>query len=155
MFFQWNKNIPNQKYVKALETFFYTVAISCQRDFQHSILGSEFGRHAFHQEKKQTHLEPQTAIYKCLAINWMIPNLYIGNGWKSPFPSIFNWLFGVPDPVSNGDPTKKHPDRPKDCKSATNKPHADLGWVFEGDWRMISWKSKGTPPKPPPQEIRP
>ena len=26
----------------------------------------------------------------------MIPNLYIGNGWKSPFPSIFKWLFGVP-----------------------------------------------------------
>ena len=20
------------------------------------------------------------------------PNLYRGNGWKSPFPSIFNWL---------------------------------------------------------------
>ena len=20
------------------------------------------------------------------------PNLYIGNGWKSPFPSILNWL---------------------------------------------------------------
>ena len=28
--------------------------------------------------------------------NWMIPNLYIGNGWKSPFPSTLNWLFGVP-----------------------------------------------------------
>ena len=26
----------------------------------------------------------------------MIPNLYIGNGWKSPFPSILNCLFGVP-----------------------------------------------------------
>ena len=25
------------------------------------------------------------------------PNLYIGNGWKSPFPSIIKWLaFGVP-----------------------------------------------------------
>ena len=24
--------------------------------------------------------------------NWMIPNLYIGNGWKSPFPSIYKWL---------------------------------------------------------------
>ena len=24
------------------------------------------------------------------------PNLYIGNGWKSPFPSIYKWLFGVP-----------------------------------------------------------
>ncbi len=35
-------------------------------------------------------------IYKWLAINWMIPNLYIGNGWKSPFPSIYKWLFGVP-----------------------------------------------------------
>ena len=31
-------------------------------------------------------------IYKRLAINWMIPNLYIGNGWKSPFPSIYKWL---------------------------------------------------------------
>ena len=34
---------------------------------------------AFHKT-----LEPQTSIYKWLAINWMmIPNLYIGNGWKS------------------------------------------------------------------------
>ena len=27
-----------------------------------------------------------------LAINWMIPNFCMGNGWKSPFPSIFTWL---------------------------------------------------------------
>ena len=24
------------------------------------------------------------------------PNLYMGNGWKSPFPSIYKWLFRVP-----------------------------------------------------------
>lgn len=39
--------------------------------------------------------------------------------------------------------------KPKDCKSATNKPHADLGWVFEGGLKvsalichpgMIGWK---------------
>ena len=24
--------------------------------------------------------------------NWMIPNLYIGNAWKSQFPSTQNWL---------------------------------------------------------------
>ena len=24
------------------------------------------------------------------------PNLYIGHGWKSQFPSILNWLIGVP-----------------------------------------------------------
>jgi len=28
--------------------------------------------------------------------NWMIPNLYSGNDWKSPFLSIENWLFRVP-----------------------------------------------------------
>ena len=28
--------------------------------------------------------EPETSTLKWLAINWMIPNLYIGNGWKSP-----------------------------------------------------------------------
>ena len=27
---------------------------------------------------------PRPTIYKRLAINWMIPNLYIENGWKSP-----------------------------------------------------------------------
>ena len=29
-------------------------------------------------------LELQTTSSLWLAINWMIPNLYIGNGWKSP-----------------------------------------------------------------------
>ena len=28
----------------------------------------------------------------------MVPNLYIENGWKSPFPSIYKWLFRVPMP---------------------------------------------------------
>ena len=36
----------------------------------------------------------QPCINGCF--NWKISNLYIGNGWKSPFPSILNWLFGVP-----------------------------------------------------------
>ncbi len=26
----------------------------------------------------------------------MIQNLYMGNGWKSPFPPIYKWLFGLP-----------------------------------------------------------
>ena len=34
---------------------------------------------------------PQQPFINC-CFNWMIPNLYIGNGWKSPFPSIFKWL---------------------------------------------------------------
>ena len=106
MFFQSNKNIPNQKYVKALETFVYAVAISCQRDFQHSILGSEFGRHAFHQEKNQTHLEPQTAIYKWLF--QLDDSQSLHRKWLFHQTSIFKWLFGVPDPVS-GD--QKQPDR--------------------------------------------
>ena len=28
--------------------------------------------------------------------NWMIPSLYIGNDWKSPFPSTLNWFFRLP-----------------------------------------------------------
>jgi len=32
--------------------------------------------------------------------NWMIPNLDIENGWKSPFPSIYKWLaMGVPGEI--------------------------------------------------------
>ncbi len=33
-----------------------------------------------------------------LAVCWCdgLPYLYIGNGWKSPFPSIKKWLFRVP-----------------------------------------------------------
>ena len=26
----------------------------------------------------------------------MIPNLYMGDGWKSPCPSVIKWLFQVP-----------------------------------------------------------
>ena len=35
-------------------------------------------------------LEPDgiPSVYKWLAINWMMNQIYIGNGWKSPFPSI-------------------------------------------------------------------
>ena len=33
-------------------------------------------------------LEPQTTVYKWLFQLDDEPNLYIGNGWKSPFPSI-------------------------------------------------------------------
>ena len=42
------------------------------------------------------YLEPQTIIYKWLFQLDDEPNLYIGNGWKPPFPSIYTWLFGVP-----------------------------------------------------------
>ncbi len=41
-------------------------------------------------------LEPQGQPFINGCFNWMIPNLYIGIGWKSPFPSIYKWLFGVP-----------------------------------------------------------
>ena len=36
--------------------------------------------------------------WKIVSIGWWTKssNLYMGNGWKSPFPSTFNWLFGVP-----------------------------------------------------------
>ena len=37
-------------------------------------------------------LEPQTTVYKLLLQLDDEPNLYIGNGWKSPFPSIYKWL---------------------------------------------------------------
>ena len=40
------------------------------------------------------YLEPQTTIYKWLFQLDDEPNLYIGNGWKSPFPSIYKWLVG-------------------------------------------------------------
>ena len=47
----------------------------------------------------------KTTIYKWLAINWMISNLCIRNGWKSPwnhhFPSVFNWLFAGSRKVAN------------------------------------------------------
>ena len=35
---------------------------------------------------------PSPTIYKWL-FHLDEPNLYIGNGWISPFPSILNWLF--------------------------------------------------------------
>ena len=35
---------------------------------------------------------PRPTVYKWLAINWMISNLYMGNGWKLPCPFILNWL---------------------------------------------------------------
>ena len=40
----------------------------------------------------------QPAFLMVVSVGWFpnIPNLYLGNGWKSPFPSIKNWLFGVP-----------------------------------------------------------
>ena len=36
----------------------------------------------------------QPSIDKWQPFNWMMgtPNLYIGNAWKSPFPSIYKWL---------------------------------------------------------------
>ena len=36
--------------------------------------------------------------WKIVLIGWWTKssNLYMGNGWKSPFPSTFDWLFGVP-----------------------------------------------------------
>ena len=41
----------------------------------------------------------QPVLNAWLSIGWcnQIPDLYIGNGWKSPFPSSFvHWLFRVP-----------------------------------------------------------
>ena len=44
-------------------------------------------------------LEPQTAIYKWLLQLDDEPNLYIGNGWKSPFPFLNGCLgFQVGEP---------------------------------------------------------
>ena len=40
--------------------------------------------------KDYIYLEPQGQPLVNGCFNWMIPNLYIGNCWKSPFPSIFN-----------------------------------------------------------------
>ena len=45
---------------------------------------------------KNLFLEPQGQPFIIGCFHWMISNLYIGNGWKSPFPSTLNWLFGVP-----------------------------------------------------------
>ena len=45
-------------------------------------------------------LEPQGQPFINGCFNWMIPNLYIGNGWKSPFPSIYKWLFQLDDSKS-------------------------------------------------------
>ena len=42
-----------------------------------------------------TLLEPQGQAFRNGCFK-MISNLYIGNAWKSPIPSIENWLFGVP-----------------------------------------------------------
>ena len=54
------------------------------------------------------------SIYKWLAINWMIftKSLLIGNGWKSQFPSIKNWLFGVPGIKYSYQMVVKHGDLP-------------------------------------------
>ena len=35
---------------------------------------------------------PTSFLYDWLSIGWFLPNLYMGNGWKSPFPSIYKWL---------------------------------------------------------------
>ena len=45
-------------------------------------------------------LQLQPGTFKCLAINWMMqPDLYIGNGWKSPFPfSFFTGCLGFQEP---------------------------------------------------------
>ena len=36
-----------------------------------------------------------------VSVEWFQPNLYLGNGWKSPFPSIKKWLFRVPGTKSS------------------------------------------------------
>ena len=44
-------------------------------------------------ERKKKACYPGTLnnqFYGCF--NWMIQNLYMGNGWKSPFPYIYKWL---------------------------------------------------------------
>ena len=45
---------------------------------------------------------PRPTIYKWLAINWMIPNLYIGNGWKSPNIHFFYSCLGFQVDVLKG-----------------------------------------------------
>ena len=41
-------------------------------------------------------MEPGTPCGQAFRNGWRHqldePNLYIGNGWKSPFPSIYKWL---------------------------------------------------------------
>ena len=44
--------------------------------------------------KKHFFLEAEGQPFINGCFNWMIPNLYIGNGWKSQFPSIYKRLFG-------------------------------------------------------------
>ena len=39
---------------------------------------------------------PRPTIYKCMFQLDDEPNLFVENGWNSPFPSIYKWLFGVP-----------------------------------------------------------
>ena len=51
-------------------------------------LGPESPRHAqmgwLRIFGHETYLEPQGQQFINGCFNWMIPNLYIGNGWKSP-----------------------------------------------------------------------
>ena len=62
--------------------------------------------HIFQMGWWKTTNPKQSFINGCF--NWMIPNLYIGNGWLFHQTSIYKWLFGVPGnrmfSCSTGDP---------------------------------------------------
>ena len=80
-----------------LLTGVFAILILSPIDF--SQLHQEHGKHRTISQDAinlMNFLEPQGQPFINGCFNWMIPNLYIGNGWKSPFPSIFKWLFGVP-----------------------------------------------------------
>ena len=51
----------------------------------------------FHRDRKSSsqHLEPQTVPFINGCFNWMIPNLYIENGWKSPNFHPFYKMVGL------------------------------------------------------------
>ena len=70
------------------------------------------------------------------------PNLYIGNGWTSPFPSISNWLFGVPGPHEINihrwlcERKEKYTPRSHDEVSNGSEPTKDMHHkILIGSWR--------------------
>ena len=52
--------------------------------------------HSFWMMKINNHLEPQTTIYKWLAINWMMNQIFTWEMVGNRQTSIYKWLFGVP-----------------------------------------------------------
>ena len=76
-----------------------------------------------------------------LESNWMIPNRYIKHAWKSPFPCIKTWLFGVPGSswMKNTGPTSQSITR---LGSLARMPNSLMAFPTRlKNMRKSNWKS--------------